>query len=87
MRWTEQPEIDALIRDGQSLPAVPSGYRWATVVHQVVPGGRIRRLCAWPEDQFPDPPEAVCLDLFRFLNGEPDTTIGRIETERRRRLH
>lgn len=87
VRWTEQAEIDALIRDGQMLPAMIPGYRWATVVHQVVPGGRLRRFCAWPEGQFPDPPEAVCLDLFRFLNGATDTVIGRIEAERRGRLH
>lgn len=87
VRWTEQQENDALTHDGQSLPAMLPGYRWATVVHQVVPGGRLRRFCAWPEDQFPDPPESVCLDLFRFLNGQPETTIGRIEAEYRGRLH
>lgn len=87
VRWTEQPELDAFARAGEVLPVVPPGYRWATVVHQVVPGGRLRRLCAWPNDRPCDAPESVCLDLFRFLNGASDTVVGQIEAERRGRLH
>lgn len=87
VRWTEQAEVDLLARAGNVLPPLLPGYRWATVVHQVVTGRRLRQLCAWPEDQPCDAPESVCLDLFRFLSGEPDTTIEQMKVEHRGRLH
>ena len=87
MRPTERPEMDALARAGGALDPLMPGHLWITVVRQMVPGYRHRVFCQLPVGRDLDPSDAVCLDLHRYLTGQPDTVIGRIEAERRGRVH
>jgi hypothetical protein len=84
MRLTSQAELDMAGRVGARVASPEKGHRWVTIVRQIAPGFRKRLMCQLPEDASFDAPEQMCVDLFDYLDGGPETRAAGFFVSRRR---